>query len=64
MAIIPPEGHPNEKKYSIKTGRWIRGMARNNHIKVRHTFNCGEKKLSGNYVEGYDSEIKKVHEAH
>ena len=64
VAIIPPEGYPNQKKYSIKAVRWIQGMARKNHIKIRHALNGGEQKVCGHYVDGYDPETKTVYEFH
>ena len=64
VAIIPPEGYPNQKKYSIKAVRWIQGMARKNHIKIRHALNGGEQKVCGHYVDGFDPETKTVYEFH
>ena len=54
IAIISPEGYPNQKKYSIKAVRWIQGIAKKQDIKIHHALNGGETKVCGHYVDGYD----------
>ena len=33
IAIVPPEGYPNQKNYSIKALRWIQSLAKTNGIR-------------------------------
>ena len=53
IAIIPPEGYPNQKNYSIKAVRWIQSEAKKKKIEIRHALNGGEEKICGHYVDGY-----------
>ena len=62
IAIIPPEGYPNQKKYSIKAVRWIQGIAKKLDTKIYHALNGGETKVCGHYVDGYDPVSKTVYE--
>ena len=49
--IIPPEGYPKQKNYSIKAARWI------NEVEIRHALNGGEK-ICGHYVDEYHPDSK------
>ena len=40
-AIIPPEGYPNQKNYSIKAVRWIQSEAKTRGIEIKHALNGG-----------------------
>ena len=53
IAIIPPEGYPNKKNYSIKAVRWIQSEAKERGIEIKHALNGGEQRISGHYVDGY-----------
>ena len=56
IAIIPPEGYPNQKNYSIKAVRWIQSEAKERGIEIKHALNGGEQRISGHYVDGYHEE--------
>ena len=43
IAIIPPEGYPNQKNYSIKAVRWIQSEAKECGIEIKHALNGGEQ---------------------
>ena len=43
IAIIPPEGYPNQKNYSIKAVRWIQSEAKERGIEIKHALNAGEQ---------------------
>ena len=43
IAIIPPEGYPNQKNYSIKAVRWIQSEAKERGIEIKHALNGGEQ---------------------
>ena len=45
IAIIPPEGYPNQKNYSIKAVRWIQSEAKTRGIKIKHALNGGEQRI-------------------
>ena len=62
IAIIPPEGYPNQKNYSIKAVRWIQSEAKKYKIEIRHALNGGEEKICGHYVDGYHQDSKTVFE--
>ena len=62
IAIIPPEGYPNQKNYSIKAVRWIQSQAKKNKIEIRHALNGGEEKICGHYVDGYHQDSKTISE--
>ena len=64
IAIVPPEGYPNQKNYSIKALRWIQSLAKKNGIEIRHALNGGEQKIHGHYVDGYHPESKTIFEFH
>ena len=52
IAIIPPEGYPNQKNYSIKAVRWIQSEAKTRCIEIKHALNGGEQRINGHYVDG------------
>ena len=54
VAIIPAQGYPNEKKFSIKGVRWVQSMAIKTGRRIQHALNGGEQKVEGVYVDGYD----------
>ena len=62
IAIIPPEGYPNQKNYSIKAVRWIQSEAKKNEIEIRHALNGGEEKICDHYVDGYHQDPKTIFE--
>ena len=64
IAIVPPEGYPNQKNYSIKALRWIQSLAKMNGIEIRHALKGGEQKIHGHYVDGYHPESKTIFEFH
>ena len=39
IAIIPPEGYPNQKNYSIKAVRWIQSEAKERGIEIKYALN-------------------------
>ena len=43
IAIIQPEGYPNQKNYSIKAVRWIQSEAKERGIEIKHALNGGEQ---------------------
>ena len=43
IAIIPPEGYPNQKNYSIKAVRWIQSEAKERGIEIKHALNVVNK---------------------
>ena len=49
-AIIPPEGYPNQKNYSIKAVRWIQSKAKERGIEIKHAMNGGEQRISGHWM--------------
>ena len=53
IAIIPPEGYPNQKNNSIKAVRWIQSEAMTWDIKIKHALNG-----DGHYVDGYHEESR------
>ena len=62
IAIIPPEGYPNQKNYSIKAVRWIQSEAKTRGIEIKHALNGGEQRINGHYVDGYHEESQTVFE--
>ena len=56
IANIPPEGYPNQKKYSTKAVRLIQSKAKTRGIEIKHALNGGEQRINGNYVDGYHEE--------
>ena len=62
IAIIPPEGYPNQKNYSIKAVRWIQSEAKTRGIEIKHALNGGEQRINGHYVDGYHEESRTVFE--
>ena len=62
IAIIPPEGYPNQKNYSIKAVRWIQSVAYENEVEIKHALNGGEVKICGHYVDGYYEASKTIFE--
>ena len=62
IAIIPPEGYPNQKNYSIKAVRWIQSVAYENEVEIKHALNGGEVKICGHYVDGYHEASKTIFE--
>ena len=62
IAIIPPEGHPNQKNYSIKAVRWIQSEAKERGIEIKHALNGGEQRINGHYVAGYHEKSRTVFE--
>ena len=62
IAIIPPEGYPNQKNYSIKAVRWIQSVAYDNEVEIQHALNGGEVKICGHYVDGYHEASKTIFE--
>ncbi|MCG8079176.1 MAG: hypothetical protein JAY75_23495, partial [Candidatus Thiodiazotropha taylori] len=62
VAIIPPEGYPNEKKYSIKAVRWLQVVAKKTNTHIQHALNGGEQKIGEHYVDGFDHENNRVYE--
>ena len=53
IAIIPPEGCPNQKNYSIKAVRWIQSEAKERGIEIKHALNGAKQRISGHYVDSY-----------
>ena len=62
IAIIPPDGYPNQKNYSIKAVRWIQSVAYENEVEIQHALNGGEVKICGHYVDGYHEASKTIFE--
>ena len=62
IAIIPPEGYPYQKNYSIKAVRWIQSEAKERGIEIKHALNGGEQRINGHYVDGYHEESRTVFE--
>ena len=62
IAIIPPEGYPNQKNYSIKAIRWIQSKPKERGIEIKHALNGGEQRISGHYEDGYHEESRTVFE--
>ena len=62
IAIIPPEGYPNQKNYSIKAVRWLQSEAKTRGIELKHALNGGEQRINGHYVDGYHEESRTVFE--
>ena len=58
IAIIPPEGYPHQKNYSIKAVRWIQSEAMTWGIEIKHALNGGEQRINGHYVDGYHEESR------
>ena len=62
IAIIPPEGYPNQKNNSIKAVRWIQSVAYENGVEIKNALNGGEVKICGHYVDGYHETSKTIFE--
>ena len=62
IAIIPPEGYPNQKNYSIKAVRWLQSEAETRGIEIKHALNGGKQRINGHYVDGYHEESRTVFE--
>ena len=60
IAIIPPDGYPNQKNYSIKTVRWIQREAKERGIEIKHALKGGEQRISGHYVDSYHEDSQTV----
>ena len=58
IAIIPPEGYPNQNNYSIKAKIWIQSEAMTWGIEIKHALNGGEQRINGHYVDGYHEESR------
>ena len=64
VAIIPPEGYPNQKNYSIKAVRWIQSIAKEQGVEIQHALNGGEARICGHCVDGYHRESRTIYEFH
>jgi len=62
IAVIPEKGYNAETKQSFKALNWLKFVAENDSVNIKHARNGGEFKLGDNLIDGIDEKNKKLYE--
>jgi hypothetical protein len=64
IALIPPNGYQNYESTSYKALLWLKYISQKHNIKIQHSRNSKEKRISRYKVDGWHEETGRVSEFH